>query len=148
MNYANCLLSIYLTKSIKRLQYPHSLSYQAINFIKEPFNIILAFLSNIKLALSPIKSLLTTSSSVILNKPFTLDKLLIGKIRKLIRKEASPRHVPSKILSVTDIPRTKNGKIVELAVKSIIDGNNVKNIQALANPEVLKEFKNLEELKI
>ena len=85
---------------------------------------------------------------VVLNEPFTLDKILIEKIRKLIKKDASPRHVPSKILSVSDIPRTKNGKIVELAVKSIIDGNNVKNIQALANPEVLKEFKNLEELKI
>ena len=85
---------------------------------------------------------------VVLNEPFTLDKILIEKLRKLIKKDASPRHVPSKILSVSDIPRTKNGKIVELAVKSIIDGNNVKNIQALANPEVLKEFKNLEELKI
>ncbi len=85
---------------------------------------------------------------VVLNEPFTLDKILIEKIRKLIKKDASPRHVPSKILSVSDIPRTKNGKIVELAVKSIIDGNNAKNIQALANPEVLKEFKNLEELKI
>ena len=85
---------------------------------------------------------------VVLNEPFTLDKILIEKLRKLIKKDASPRHVPSKILSVSDIPRTKNGKIVELAVKSIIDGNNVKNIQALANPEILKEFKNLEELKI
>ena len=85
---------------------------------------------------------------VVLNEPFTLDKILIEKLRKLIKKDASPRHVPSKILSVSDIPRTKNGKIVELAVKSIIDGNNVKNIQALANTEVLKEFKNLEELKI
>ena len=85
---------------------------------------------------------------VVLNEPFALDKILIEKLRKLIKKDASPRHVPSKILSVSDIPRTKNGKIVELAVKSIIDGNNVKNIQALANPEVLKEFKNLEELKI
>ena len=85
---------------------------------------------------------------VILNKSFRLNKSLIKKLRKMIKKDASPRHVPTKIISVTDIPRTKNGKIVELAVKSIIDGNNVKNIQALANPEVLKEFKNLEELKI
>ena len=68
-------------------------------------------------------------------------------MKKEIRKQASPRHVPSKILKVSDIPRTKNGKIVELAVKNIIEGNKIKNIQALANPEVLKEYKNLEELK-
>ena len=61
--------------------------------------------------------------------------------------EASPRHVPVKILEVSDIPRTKNGKIVELAVKNIIEGNKIKNIQALANPYVLKEYKNLKQLK-
>ena len=55
--------------------------------------------------------------------------------------------MPSKIIQVSDIPRTKNGKIVELAVKNVIEGNKIKNIQALANPEILKEFKNLEELK-
>ncbi len=85
---------------------------------------------------------------VVINSKYTFDKSLIEKIKKKIRFEASPRHVPSKIIRVTDIPRTKNGKIVELAVKNIIEGNKIKNIQALANPEVLKEFKNLEELKI
>jgi acetoacetyl-CoA synthetase len=55
--------------------------------------------------------------------------------------------VPSKIIKVRDIPRTKNGKIVELAVKNIIEGNKIKNIQALANPEILNEYKNLNELK-
>ena len=55
--------------------------------------------------------------------------------------------MPSKIIKVNDIPRTKNGKIVELAVKNIVEGNKIKNIQALANPEILKEFKNLNELK-
>jgi acetoacetyl-CoA synthetase len=55
--------------------------------------------------------------------------------------------VPSKIIRVSDIPRTKNGKIVELAVKNIIEGNKIKNIQALANPEILNEYKNLSELK-
>ena len=64
-----------------------------------------------------------------------------------IRNKASPRHVPAKVISINDIPRTKNGKIVELAVKSTIEGNEIKNIQALANPEVLKEYKNLKELK-
>ena len=85
---------------------------------------------------------------IVLCKPFKLDKNLIKRIKKLVKHDASPRHVPSKILSVTDIPRTKNGKIVELAVKNIIEGKNIKNIQALANPGVLKQFKNLEELQI
>ena len=71
----------------------------------------------------------------------------IEKLKKTIRSQASPRHVPSKIIEVSDIPRTKNGKIVELAVKNIIEGNKIKNIQALANPNVLKEYKNLKQLK-
>ena len=82
-----------------------------------------------------------------LSKPNEFNENLIKKIKQKIRVDASPRHVPSKIIKVTDIPRTKNGKIVELAVKNIIEGNKIKNIQALANPEVLKEYKNLEELK-
>ncbi len=85
---------------------------------------------------------------VVINKKCKFDENLINKIKKKIRLEASPRHIPSKIIKVSDIPRTKNGKIVELAVKNIIEGNKIKNIQALANPEVLREYKNLEELKI
>ncbi len=84
---------------------------------------------------------------VVLNKPNTLDELFIQKLKRIIRSEASPRHVPAKILEVNDIPRTKNGKIVELAVKNMIEGNQIKNIQALANPEVLKQYKNIKELK-
>ena len=84
---------------------------------------------------------------VVLSIPNEFNENLIKKIKQKIRVDASPRHVPSKIIKVTDIPRTKNGKIVELAVKNIIEGNKIKNIQALANPEVLKEYKNLEELK-
>ena len=68
------------------------------------------------------------------------------KIKKRIRIEASPRHVPSKIITVSDIPRTKNGKIVELAVKNTIEGNKIKNKEALANPECLKEFRNIKDL--
>ena len=68
-------------------------------------------------------------------------------MQKRIRSEASPRHVPSKIIQVSDIPRTKNGKIVELAVKNTIEGSKIKNVQALANPKVLYEFKNLKQLK-
>ena len=84
---------------------------------------------------------------VVLNKNFVLDENLITKIKKNIKIDASPRHVPSKIFVVSDIPRTKNGKIVELAVKNIIEGKKIKNIEALANPEILKEYKNIIELK-
>ncbi len=84
---------------------------------------------------------------VIMNKNYNFNEELIKKIKSKIRINASPRHVPSKILNVKDIPRTKNGKIVELAVKNIIEGNKIKNKEALANPEVLDQFKNLKELK-
>ena len=67
---------------------------------------------------------------------------------KKIRFEASPRHVPSKIIKVNDIPRTKNGKIVELAVKNLIEGNEIKNKEALANPDILEEYKNIRELNV
>ena len=83
---------------------------------------------------------------VVLKKPKTLNENLSLKIKKAIRQNASPRHVPKKIIEVSDIPRTKNGKIVELAVKNIIEGNKIKNIQALMNPSILQEYKNIEEL--
>tara|TARA_Y100001970_G_scaffold292435_1_gene433715 strand:+ start:1405 stop:3366 length:1962 start_codon:yes stop_codon:yes gene_type:complete len=78
---------------------------------------------------------------------YSLNKDLSDKIKNKIRQNASPRHVPSKIIVVKDIPRTKSGKIVELAVKNTIEGNKIKNEEALANPEALMEFKNLKELK-
>ena len=84
---------------------------------------------------------------VIMNQSYQLNDELIKRIKLQIKSNASPRHVPSKILNVKDIPRTKNGKIVELAVKNIIEGNEVKNKEALANPEMLNEFRNLNELK-
>jgi len=84
---------------------------------------------------------------LVLNKPNSLHNLFIEKLKKTIKKEASPRHVPAKIIEVNDIPRTKNGKIVELAVKNIIEGNNIKNIEALANPNALKQYKNLKQLE-
>jgi len=84
---------------------------------------------------------------LVMNKSYDFKEELINKIKQQIKMDASPRHVPSKIIKVSDIPRTKNGKIVELAVKNIIEGNNVKNIQALANPEILEQYKNIEELK-
>ncbi len=84
---------------------------------------------------------------IIMNRNYKLNYELIKKIKFQIKTNASPRHVPSKIIKVSDIPRTKNGKIVELAVKNIIEGNNIKNKEALANPEILDDFKNLKELK-
>ena len=82
-----------------------------------------------------------------MSKPSSLNDDIILRLKKRIRSEASPRHVPSKIIQVSDIPRTKNGKIVELAVKNTIEGSKIKNVQALANPKVLNEFKNLKQLK-
>ena len=83
---------------------------------------------------------------VVLNPKYKLNGDLLKKIRLQIRKNASPRHVPAKIIAVEDIPRTKNGKIVELAVKNIIEGNIIRNKEALANPQVLVQYKNLKEL--
>ena len=83
---------------------------------------------------------------IVLDARAKLDQDLIQRIKQQIRKNASPRHVPAKIIAVTDIPRTKNGKIVELAVKNIIEGNEIKNKEALANPEILEQYTNLKEL--
>ena len=83
---------------------------------------------------------------VVLNPKYKLHEKLLKKIKIQIKKNASPRHVPSKIIVVDDIPRTKNGKIVELAVKNTIEGNEIKNKEALANPQVLEQYKNLKEL--
>ena len=73
----------------------------------------------------------------------TLDEVLVQRIRTVIRKGASPRHVPAKIVAVADIPRTKSGKIVELAVRDIVHGRPVKNVEALANPAALELFRDL-----
>lgn len=78
----------------------------------------------------------------------TLTEDLQKRIRTAIRNGASPRHVPAKIVAVADIPRTKSGKITELAVRDVIHGREVKNKEALANPDALKLFENIEELKV
>jgi acetoacetyl-CoA synthetase len=75
-----------------------------------------------------------------------LDDALVNKIRRRIRDNTTPRHVPAKVLQVLDIPRTKSGKIVELAVREVVHGRPVKNLEALANPEALAYFKNRDEL--
>jgi len=71
---------------------------------------------------------------------------LVNRIKKRIRDNATPRHVPDKVLQVADIPRTKSGKIVELAVRDVVHGRGVKNIEALANPEALEQFRGRPEL--
>jgi acetoacetyl-CoA synthetase len=76
----------------------------------------------------------------------TLDAALEKRIRDAVRTKASPRHVPGKILVVTDIPRTMNGKIVELAVRDVIHGREVANVEALANPAALDQFRDRVEL--
>ena len=85
---------------------------------------------------------------IVMNEKFIFTRDLLKKIKTQIKKNASPRHVPSKVIVVRDIPRTKSGKIVELAVKNTIEGNNIKNKEALANPKVLEQFKNLKELSV
>ncbi|MBM3630652.1 MAG: acetoacetate--CoA ligase [Alphaproteobacteria bacterium] len=76
-----------------------------------------------------------------------LDKKKIKIIKNIIRRNCSPRHVPAVIIKVPEIPRTKNGKIVELAVKKIINGEKLNNKDSIANPKSLNFFKNLKELK-
>ncbi|HVX14310.1 MAG TPA: acetoacetate--CoA ligase [Pirellulales bacterium] len=75
-----------------------------------------------------------------------LDDGLAERIRTHIRDNATPRHVPAKIVQVADIPHTRSGKIVELAVRDVVHGRPVKNLEALANPEALAEFRDRAEL--
>jgi acetoacetyl-CoA synthetase len=83
---------------------------------------------------------------VILRPGVELDDELQARIRTGIRKNTTPRHVPAKIVAVPEIPRTKSGKIVELAVRSVVHGEKVKNTDALANPEALEYFRDIAEL--
>ena len=81
-----------------------------------------------------------------LNDNSNLTEELIDQIKTKIKTGASPRHVPAKIISIKDIPRTKSGKIAELAVRDLIHNKTINNITALANPECLEEYKNIKEL--
>jgi acetoacetyl-CoA synthetase len=76
----------------------------------------------------------------------TLNDDIRDRIKKQIRSGASPRHVPAKILEVSDIPRTKSGKITEIAVRDVVHGRKIKNVEALANPECLRMYENIPEL--
>jgi len=84
---------------------------------------------------------------VVLRPGLSLDDELEKRIRQTIRGKCSPRHVPAKILQVAEIPRTKSGKIVELAVRDVVHNREVKNIHSLANPEALELFRNLPQLQ-
>ncbi|MCU0893596.1 MAG: acetoacetate--CoA ligase [Rhodospirillales bacterium] len=83
---------------------------------------------------------------VVLKPGLSLDEALIGKIKAEIRANCTPRHVPAKIVQVADIPRTKSGKITELAVRDVVHGRPIKNIESLANPDSLAAFKDVEAL--
>ena len=82
-----------------------------------------------------------------LREGVTLDDELTKRIRQTIRDNTTPRHVPAKVLQVADIPRTKSGKLVELAVRNVVHGRAVKNQEALANPEALAHFRDRAELQ-
>jgi acetoacetyl-CoA synthetase len=81
-----------------------------------------------------------------LREGIDLDEHLSKRIKQAIRESTTPRHVPAKILHVPDIPRTKSGKIVELAVRNVVHGHPVKNVEALANPDALEHFRDRVEL--
>ena len=82
-----------------------------------------------------------------LREGLVLDETLTERIRRQIRENATPRHVPARVVQVADIPRTKSGKIVELAVRNVVHGRPVKNLEALANPEALEYYRDLPELQ-
>ena len=84
---------------------------------------------------------------VVLRDSETLDDDLTQQIRQRVRQNCSPRHMPAKVIAVTDIPRTKSGKITELAVRDIVHGRDVKNKEALDNPEALELYRDLAELQ-
>jgi acetoacetyl-CoA synthetase len=84
---------------------------------------------------------------VVLRPGIALDEALTDRIKRLIRNNTTPRHVPARIVQVADIPRTKSNKIVELAVREVVHGRPVKNKEALANPEALAHFADRPELQ-
>jgi acetoacetyl-CoA synthetase len=84
---------------------------------------------------------------VMLRNGLILDDALRTRIKDQIRRNTTPRHVPAKIVQVSDIPRTKNNKIVEVAVRDMVHGKPVKNLEALANPEALQLYGDIAALK-
>ena len=84
---------------------------------------------------------------VVLAPGCTLDDGLVKKIRQTVREKCTPRHMPAKVIQVAEIPRTKSGKIVELAVREVVHNRPVNNIHSLANPEALEHYRELPELQ-
>jgi acetoacetyl-CoA synthetase len=84
---------------------------------------------------------------VVMRPGIELDDALIDRIRKQIRQGASPRHVPAKIVPVEEIPRTRSGKITELAIRDVVHGRAVKNVEAISNPQALDHFRDRQELR-
>ena len=84
---------------------------------------------------------------VVLQPGVSLDASLDDEIRKTIRSKCSPRHVPARVVQVAEIPRTKSGKIVELAVRDVVHNREVKNVHSLANPEALELYRDLPQLQ-
>lgn len=81
-----------------------------------------------------------------LRSGIVLTEELVKRIKSTIPENTTPRHVPAKILAVPDMPRTKSGKLVEIAVRNLIHGEPVKNLEAPLNPEALEHFRNRPEL--
>jgi acetoacetyl-CoA synthetase len=84
---------------------------------------------------------------VVLAPGRSLDEDLVKKIRQTVREKCTPRHMPAKVIQVAEIPRTKSGKIVELAVREVVHNRPVNNIHSLANPEALEHYRGLPELQ-
>jgi acetoacetyl-CoA synthetase len=84
---------------------------------------------------------------VIMQEGLALTDAMAEKIRQQVRNNCTPRHVPAVIVQVSDIPRTKSGKITELAVRDVVHGRPVKNKEALANPEALELYRDLPQLR-
>ena len=83
---------------------------------------------------------------VVLKEEVALSDTLVNHICQTIRQGATPRHMPAKVIAVADVPRTRSGKVAELAVRKVINGEAVDSVEALANPECLKGFEALDEL--
>ena len=86
-------------------------------------------------------------SDYVINYRDEINDEKLNLIKSRIRKNCSPKHVPAIIIKVPEIPRTKSGKIVELAVRQVINGEKINNKEAIANPEALKFYENLPQLK-
>jgi len=114
---------------------------QNSNF-KKLFHYLTAFRSDTEYC--PRDQGLASTKSQFLTQP---SDTVVSDIKFQLRAKASPRHVPAKIIAAPELPRTKSNKLVELAVTEVINNREVKNLEALANPESLNWFKNLFELQ-